>query len=122
MNYWLVGATEDQGCGYDNSTDWQEEGIWKLMWDEGVKPAYDAKLVQMQVGDRIAIKAMRGQGQPTIRIKAIGIIKSVSIEGRLVVVNWVVENMNRVVASKGCYGTLHGPFAKDNWVRRVFCL
>jgi hypothetical protein len=120
--YWLAGATEDEGNGLDRSSEWQRSGVWKLMWDAGDKPIYDTRLSRMEPGDRIAIKSMCGQGQSTIKIKAIGIIKEVSIEGRLVVVDWCVKNMSRIVPSKGCYGTLHGPFDRDLWTRRVFCL
>ena len=120
--FWLAGATEDEGNGLDRSAEWQRSGVWKLMWDAGDKPVYDGRLARIEVGDRIAIKSMCGQGKSTIKIKAIGIIKEVSIEGRLVVVDWKLTNMSRIVPSKGCYGTLHGPFERDMWTRRVFSL
>jgi len=120
--YWVVGATEDQGVGENHAEEWSQKGVWKLMWEEGEKPRYDALFKKMLPGDRIAIKSMMGQGKSTIKIRAIGIVKEVSLEGRMVVVDWMLTNMKRIVQSRGCYGTLHGPFQKDMWSRRVFSL
>lgn len=118
MNYWVVGKTwglNDQGDRF------HQLGKWEMGWDENDKPKYAEKIRQMQEGDRIAIKHMNGKGQSDITIVALGIIKGV--ENNVVYVNWVVTDLKRKVDSRGCFGTIHGPYKyKDDWVREVFCL
>jgi len=55
----------------------------------------------------------------------IGIIKDVIIETNKVIctVDWIATNLDRDIAdSKGCFKSIHGPFKKDKWVEKVFCL
>ena len=87
------------------------------------QPAYADQRNKMKEGDRIAIKTMLGQGSPEIRIRAIGVIKEVDGEEGRVYVDWKLKGMKRVVPSKGCYGTIHGPFTVENdseWIGKVF--
>ena len=74
--------------------------------------------------DRIAIKRMKGKGQADIRIFHIGIIKGVSLDTNYVIctVNWVATNLNRDVESRGCFGSVHGPFEHNSWIQEIFCL
>ena len=51
-----------------------EQGMWMLGWEDGAQPQ---RAAEMQSGDRIAIKRMKGQGQTGIRILHLGIIKGV---------------------------------------------
>lgn len=112
--YFLVGAKVD--C----YPEFISKGIWEMYYGSGQMPKYDERLKQIQPGDRIAIKTMAGRGSEDIYIKAIGVVKH--IQGTLVVVDWKLTGLNRKVESKGCYGTIHGPYLKDNWIRKVFSL
>ncbi len=117
-NYWVVGKRwndEEQGNRFYNL------GKWEMGWAENDNPKYDNKIKQIKAGDRIAIKHMDGQGQTTITIVALGIVKG--IEDNIVYVNWIETGLNRKVESKGCFGTIHGPYNYDDeWTRKVFCL
>jgi len=79
----------------------------------------------MKSGDRIAIKCMKGQGQSGIKIYHIGIIKGVILETNKVIctVDWVATDLQRdIEENKGCFKSIHGPFEKDAWVEKVFCI
>ncbi len=120
--YFLVGATayEIDGAKVDCYPEFISKGIWEMYYGSGQMPKYDERLKQIQPGDRIAIKTMAGRGSEDIYIRAIGVVKH--IQGTLVVVDWKLTGLNRKVESKGCYGTIHGPYLKDNWIRKVFSL
>jgi hypothetical protein len=112
--YWDYGYPDDYGSpnhahGFPDHTQYDKE-----------HPDEAARRNQIQAGDRIAIKAMLGQGAKEIRIRAIGIVKDNDfIEGR-VYVDWLLKDMERNVPSGGCFGTIHGPFAPDSWIGEVF--
>jgi hypothetical protein len=92
-------------------------------YDDKDMPSYAELRKRMRKGDRIAIKSMLGQSSPDIRIRAIGIITEVDGDDSRVYVNWKLTGMNREVPSKGCYGTVHGPFlvsADEDWIGKVF--
>lgn len=120
--YWLVGASFD-------STDHQdkifiENGYWQLDWTESDQPAQFSKGAQISRGDRIAVKRMKGRGASDISILHIGIVKGVVIgSGRIIcIVDWVATNLNRDVESRGCFASVHGPYDKDEWIEKIFCL
>jgi len=119
--YWLVGAN---WSGDDQADAFYRRGYWELGWSDTDQPGMAQMRDSIRVGDRIAIKAMRGQGAKTITIKALGIVKEVA--EKRVYIDWKVTGMNREVQAKGCFATIHGPFElfdKDaNWTRDVFCL
>lgn len=76
---------------------------------------------QIEPNDRIAIKQMLGRGSQNIRIKALGIVREVDLQEKRVYVNWLVDNLDREVRGKGCFGSIHGPFSEDdNWTKEVF--
>jgi len=55
----------------------------------------------------------------------LGLIKGVILETNKVIctVDWVATNLERdIEESKGCFKSIHGPFEKDAWVEKVFCL
>jgi len=107
------------GGNNDQSPKFLLRGYWCLGWSETDQPDLAAKQRDIAVGDRIAIKKMLGQGSPDIKINAIGIVTDV--EGKYVYVNWILRDMHRKVESKGCYGSIHGPYAYDNdWIKEVF--
>jgi len=120
--YFLVGATayEVDGVKVDCYPSFIESGIWEMYYGSGQIPKYDQRIKQIKIGDRLAIKSMAGRGSEHIYIRAIGIVKH--IHATLVVVDWKLTELNRKVESKGCYGTIHGPYLKDNWIRKVFSL
>ena len=82
------------------------------------------------IGDRIAIKKGLGVDNDRIVIKAIGVIREIDIDEDFctIYVDWLREDMNRKVASKGCYRMIHGPFSnnpnnsKAEWVNQIFCI
>jgi hypothetical protein len=115
--YWIVGATWDGDD--DQSPKFLLRGYWLLGWSDADKPALAALRNQISVNDRIAIKKMLGQGSSEIQINAIGIVKD--IEGRYIYVEWILREMSRRVESKGCYGSIHGPYDFDSdWIKEVF--
>lgn len=124
-NYFLVGATWDGESMYESFI---KKGIWKSGWgseDDQYRPIMELA----RVGDRIAIKKGLGQGNPEIKIRAIGIIKDIDLDEEYCTfyVDWIRVGMNRTVPSKGCYKTIHGPYFRKNrehgeWVNEVFCL
>lgn len=121
--YWVVGASEGGGGHKDKK--FVQEGYWMLGWSKKDQPAQYDKASEMQVGDRIAIKRMKGQGQTGIRIFHLGVIRGVILEVNKVIctVDWVATDLNRdIEESRGCFKSIHGPFHKDEWVEKVFCL
>lgn len=122
-NYWVVGAS--WGGVEHQDQKFVKGGYWMLGWEEKDQPSQFALAEQMKAGDRIAIKRMKGQGQTGIRIYHIGIIREVILETNKVIctVNWVATDLQRdIEESKGCFKSIHGPFEKDSWVEKVFCI
>ena len=119
-NYWVVGASWG---GVDHQDQiFVEQGMWMLGWEDGKQPQ---RAAEMQPGDRIAIKRMKGQGQKGIRIFHLGIIKGVILDTNKVIctVNWVATNLDRDISeSRGCFQSVHGPYEHDSWIQEVFCL
>jgi len=119
-NYWVVGAS--WGGVEHQDKKFLEQGIWILGWKEGHQPE---RASEMQPGDRIAIKRMKGKGQTGITIYHLGIIRGVILEMNKVIctVNWVATDLKRnIKESRGCFASIHGPFKHDAWVQEVFCL
>ena len=118
--YWVVGASWG---GVDHQDQlFVEQGMWMLGWEDGKQPR---RAAEMQSGDRIAIKRMKGQGQKGIRIFHLGIIKGVILDTNKVIctVNWVATNLDRdITESRGCFQSVHGPYEHDSWIQEVFCL
>jgi len=121
LHYWLVGAN---WSGDDQADAFYRRGYWELGWNDNDQPGMAQMRDSIQEKDRIAIKAMRGQGAKTITIKALGIVKEV-VDKR-VYITWLITDLNREVSAKGCFSAIHGPYdfsGKDeNWIREVFCL
>ncbi len=123
MNYWVVGAS--WGGVEHQDKKFVAGGFWMLGWNKEDQPGQYEKASQMQPGDRIAIKRMKGQGQTGIRIFHIGIIKEVILDSDKIIctVNWVATDLERnIEESRGCFASIHGPFIHDSWVQEVFCL
>ena len=122
MKYWLVGASWG---GQDHQDQFfVKNGYWMLGWGEKDQPEQFKRGEQIQVGDRIAIKRMKGQGSSEIRILHIGIVKGVIAETNKVicVIDWIIKDLDRSVESRGCFKSVHGPYDKDEWIERIFCL
>ncbi|NCC51378.1 MAG: hypothetical protein EOM20_09205 [Spartobacteria bacterium] len=119
MNYWVVGA---MWGGQDDQSDvFIRRGYWVLGWDDDDHPEQTNRRDQIQKDDRIAIKRMRGQGSSDIEIRAAGIVTEIDRDDGRVYVDWVLRDMNRIVPSKGCYASIHGPFPPDDsWINQVF--
>ncbi len=123
INYWVVGAS--WGGVEHQDKKFVEEGYWMLGWEKGDQPDQYARASKIKIGDRIAIKRMKGQGQSGIKIYHIGIIKGVILETNKVIctVDWVATDLKRDIhESKGCFKSIHGPFEKDEWVEKIFCI
>lgn len=120
--YWVVGATWG---GHDKSPHFVKNSMWVMGWEKGDQAE---KLTGMRIGDRIAIKRMRGQGQEGINILHVGIITGISNDSNIIIcsVNWVATDLNRVVASKGNFGTVRRPYKLETqdkeWLQEIFCL
>ncbi len=122
-NYWLVGAMWEGK--HDMLPSFLAGGYWYLGYTPDEDASQNALRDQMEIGDRLAVKRMLGQGAQEIEIRAIGIIKHIDLEDgyRRIYVNWVVDGLQRRVPAKGCFRSVHGPFsADDEWTRTVFCL
>lgn len=120
-DYWVVGARF--GGQRDQSKKFIQQGIWMLGHEKGT-PDYN-KALKMKPGDRIAIKTMKGRAQKGIKIHHIGIIKEqIKTNPQLIsyAVNWVATDLARDVESKGCFGSVHGPYSHNEWIEKVFCL
>ena len=118
--YWVVGAS--WGGVEHQDQRFVSEGMWMLGWEEGSQAQ---RAAQIQPGDRIAIKRMKGRGQTGIRILHLGIVKGVISETSNVIctVDWVATNLDRdITESRGCFQSVHGPFEHDHWIQEVFCL
>lgn len=116
--YWIVGKTWND---VDKADSFYKLGKWECGYAYGDQPIYDKRIAKIQPGDAIAVKRMNGKGKSTITIFALGIVKGV--ENGVVFVNWIVTDLNRVVPSRGCFGTIHGAFKNTfDWTRKVFCL
>ena len=118
-NYWVVGASWD---GKDLQDDrFVREGIWMLGHEDGDQHQLAS---QIQPKDRIAIKRMKGKGHTEIRILHLGIVMGVILDTSNVIctVDWVAKNLNRDVKSRGCFGSIHGPYEHNTWIQEVFCL
>ena len=119
-NYWVVGASWGGKVHQDRR--FVDQGIWILGWESGKQPR---RAVDMMIGDRIAIKRMKGKGRTGITIRHLGIIKGVVRDTNKIMcsVNWVATDLDRDIAdSRGCFQSIHGPFEHDSWVEEVFCL
>lgn len=98
-----------------------------LGWQKGKQVD---KALEIQPGDRIAIKRLLGKGKRGIRIKHIGIVKGVVPETNKVTctVNWVATHLDRKInESKGCFQSVHGPYSLSDptysaWLEKIFCL
>ena len=120
-NYWVVGAM--WGGQDDQSEIFIRRGYWFLGWSEAEQPAQVALRDQIQPGDRIAIKRMLGKGSPNIEIRALGVVKEIDPEDKRVYVHWAASGLSREVSARGCFASIHGPFAADDdWTRKVFQL
>ena len=123
MKYWVVGAS--WGGVEHQDKRFVEQGFWLLGWKEGDQPDQYEKASKIQSGDRISIKRMKGKSQTGIRIFHLGIVKGVVLDTDRVLctVNWVATDLGRdIEESRGCFKSIHGPFEKDEWVEKVFCL
>jgi len=117
MKYWVVGAT----WGDDNLAErFYLRGNWQMGYNDKDQPGYAEKIKRIEKGDRIAVKKRDGKGANTISIKAIGIVKDVA-DG-IVYIDWLVTGLDRHVACKNYFGTIHGPVTDDVWRNEAFCL
>lgn len=108
--------------GHDDQSDkFIRRGYWFLGWNAEDQPEQTNRRDQIQPGDRIAIKRMLGKGSPNIEIRALGVVKEVDEDDKRVYIDWLVRDVNRVVPSRGCFASIHGPFLEsDEWAQEVF--
>jgi hypothetical protein len=119
--YWVVGAM--WGGHDDQSEVFIRRGYWFLGWSDERQPAQAALRDQIQPGDCVAIKRMLGQGSPKIEIRALGTVNEIDPEDKRVYIHWAISGLQWQVPFKGCFASIHGPFAADDeWTRRVFQL
>lgn len=124
-NYWLVGASWD-GTEHQDKI-FVENGYWMLGYSKEQDPVQFAKAKQIKIGDRIAIKRLKGAGSPDIRILHIGIVKGVVQHGKhaMCIVDWFATDLDKSVASHGCLKSIHGPYEAndyDGWIQEIFSL
>lgn len=124
IQYWLVGAN---WAGDDQAQTFYGCGFWELGWDDNDQPSMAALRNSMRIDDRVAVKQMRGKGAQTINIRALGIVTRNDETRRQVFIKWVVTGLNREVAARGCFASIHGPYTITNpvhapWLKEVFLL
>lgn len=133
--YWLVGAM--WGGKHDVLPQFITRGYW-YCWDINEFENQEAgvgnsiknqqkRFEDVQVGDRIAVKRLLGQGASEMTILALGIVKDVDLNEWRIYVDWVADRIDgRRVPLKGCTAAIHGPFVNEGqdaaWVNQVFCL
>ena len=126
IRYWMVGATWDGRDPQDAR--FVENGIWMLGWAQEESKNQFNLAKEMRPGDRIAIKKMKGQGNKDICVRHIGIVKGVvdDVDRVICAVDWIVVDIHRDIASKGCFGSVHGPYTRENtdsdWLDKIFSL
>lgn len=119
--YWVVGAN---WSGEDQAEPFYRRGYWEIGYSDADQPLFAERRNSMRPNDRVAVKSMRGRGASTITIKGLGIVREVAEDGR-VYIDWLVTGLDREVASKGCFKTIHGPYEMEQeseWLRAVFCI
>jgi hypothetical protein len=117
---WLSGIKKSK---YQIGTLPIRRGYWCLGWSDIEQPAQAALRDHIRSGDRIAIKRMLGQGSSSVEIRALGTVKEIDPEDQRVHIHWAVSGLERQVPAKGCFASIHGPFAADeDWTRLVFQL
>jgi len=98
-------------------------GYW-YCWDPKINqeiPSAVADLFpKINVGDRLAVKKMLGQGSSYMVVRALGIVTDIDLDEWRVYVRWLVPEMEREVPIKGCMGSIHGPFEASDWRASVF--
>jgi hypothetical protein len=103
-NYWAVGATVQN---QDMTDFFIEHGIWYAD-AQGAQ----STISQINVGDRIAIKKMLGQGATDIDIKAVGIVRGIGAYHALpfvvLSIDWLdLRKEGRKVPFGGMGSTIH---------------
>lgn len=108
--------------GYDDQSDkFIRRGYWFLGWSDAEQPAQARRRDEIRPGDRIAIKRMLGKGSRSIEIRALGVVREIDDEDKRVYIDWLVRDVNRKVAGRGCFQSIHGPFVEsDTWTKEVF--
>ena len=122
MKYWVVGAS--WGGIEHQDKKFVENSYWTLGWEREDQPVQFERGEMINIGDRIAIKRMKGQGASDIKILHIGIVRGVVEEVNKItcVVDWIATDLDRSVDAKGCFKSIHGPYEKDEWIEKIFCL
>ena len=124
-NYWVVGATYyNEGSQYERFI---EGGFWMLGWGKDDQPYQYELAGKIKRGDRIAIKKMNGRAATDITIMAIGTVREVVLDNARIfcTVNWCDGVKERIVESKGCFASIHGPFTMADhadWLREAFVM
>ena len=118
--YWVVGAM--YGGRDDQAPKFLRRGYWELGWEDKDAPDQAERRDLIRPGDGIAIKRMMGKGAKTIKVTTLGIVTDIDDEDGRIYVDWILKDVDRVVDSRGCFKSIHGPFkADDDWTQEVFC-
>jgi len=123
--YWVVGAMS--GGKTDQLNLFVKRGYW-YCWDPAknrdreLPHAVQRLFPLIQAGDRIAVKKMLGTGSKNIAIRALGVVTDVDRGEWRVYVKWLLKDVSREVPIMGCMGSIHGPFAADEWRDSVFSI
>ena len=127
-NYWIVGATwyDDDGEPCEMENDFVRTGVWKLGWSPshfteypGAEVFYN-RITEINCGDRIAIKRMRGKGQQEVNILHIGVVRGYPFiwggDKYGCIVDWANREPfeGKVVGLHGWVGSgPYGPYSRD---------
>lgn len=119
--YWVVGAMF--GGSDDYLKVFLTRGYW-YCWDPKINPEIPSAVADLvpkiNVGDRLAVKKMLGQGSSYMVVRALGIVTDIDLDEWRIYVRWLVPEMEREVPIKGCMGSIHGPFEPSDWRASVF--
>ncbi len=116
--FWIVGSTVS---GQDMVAIFIKHGLWF-----GDKDTAQNKIDQIAVGDRIALKKMKGRGATEVAIKAIGVVEEIgeynALNFKIIYVNWI-RTEGKTTPFSGLGGTIRGPLGQsEDIVSSIFNL
>lgn len=116
--YWVIEA--EWGEKKELKDKILSRGYWYLGENQNISELFDEKKDVMQKGDKIAVKDNTVKDENNSKLKAIGIIKEIDEDKRIISVEWLLEEVKRETFGQGEFKSLEGPFfEKEDWVKKL---
>ena len=117
--YWVIEAKWENKKG-ELKDKILSRGYWYLNYSDSIKALFENSQSVMQSGDKIAIKECSENSDNKPKIKAIGIIKAIDENNKVICVDWILEEVKREKFGLGECNSLQGPFfEKEDWVKHL---